>query len=183
MSALQHPSFEIPCCTRLSAGRLALALESLAPLCPCSAQTPGVVTRALDATPRSQSAFGVRVRRPPSAYAGWSSRRSLACRDRNKGVQPGKRHKQAKDRGPVRVSGLNKGVESLKAALDEAEEQIPDAVAALKTVGMLCVRVKRTNPNSFSNHSWGTALDLFFGSAVIPQGKPKTYRGILQLVP
>ena len=54
------------------------------------------------------------------------------------------------DDGPVRVSGLNKGVESLKAALDEAEEQIPDVVAALKTAGMLCVRVKRTNANSFS---------------------------------
>jgi hypothetical protein len=65
------------------------------------------------------------------------------------------------DDGPVRVSGLNKGVESLKAALDEAEEQIPDVVAALKTAGMLCVRVKRTNPNSFSNHGWGSALDLF----------------------
>ena len=47
------------------------------------------------------------------------------------------------DDGGVRVSGLNKGVESLKAALDEAEEQIPDVVAALKTAGMLCVRVKR----------------------------------------
>jgi len=87
------------------------------------------------------------------------------------------------DVGPFRVSGLDKGVESLKAALDEAEEQIPNVVAALKTAGMLCVRVKRTNPNSFSNHSWGTALDLFFGSAVIPQREPKTYRGILQLVP
>src|SRR5215207_2201380 len=98
MSALQHPSFEIPCCTRLSAGRLALALESLAPLCPCSAQTLGVVTRALDATPRSQSAFGVRVRRPPSAYADGFRGGLWRAGTEDKGVQPGKRRIQAKDR-------------------------------------------------------------------------------------
>ena len=48
---------------------------------------------------------------------------------------------------------------------------------------MLCVRHKRNNPNSFSNHSWGTAIDLFFGSAVVPQGVRKTERGCLLLAP
>src|SRR5215204_1411473 len=84
MSALQHPSFEIPCCPRLSAGSLALALESLAPLCPCSAQTLGVVTRAL----RDASlAERVRCSRASSAQClrRWFSRRSLACRDRRQG--------------------------------------------------------------------------------------------------
>ena len=87
------------------------------------------------------------------------------------------------DVGPFKVSGLDIAVSALKAALDEAEEQIPNVVATLKTAGMLCVRHKRNNPISFSNHSWGTAIDLFYGEDVIPQGSTKTYRGILQLAP
>jgi hypothetical protein len=87
------------------------------------------------------------------------------------------------DVGPFKVSGLDIAVQSLKAAFDEAEAQIPNVVAAVKSDGMLCVRHKRGNPNSFSNHSWGTAIDLFFGSAAVPQGVQKTYRGCLQLAP
>lgn len=44
-------------------------------------------------------------------------------------------------------------------------------------------RHKRNNRNSFSNHSWGTAIDLFFGTDVVPQGVRKTDRGCLLLVP
>jgi D-alanyl-D-alanine carboxypeptidase len=85
--------------------------------------------------------------------------------------------------GPFRVTGLDLAVDLLKAAFDEAAQQIPDVVAAAKTAGMLCVRHKRNNPNSFSNHSWGTAIDLFFGSDVVPQGVKKTERGCLLLAP
>jgi hypothetical protein len=87
------------------------------------------------------------------------------------------------DVGPFKVSGLDVAVQSLKAVFDEAEEQIPNVVAAVKNDGMLCVRHKRTNANSFSNHSWGTAIDLFFGSDAVPQGSAKTHRGCLQLAP
>jgi hypothetical protein len=87
------------------------------------------------------------------------------------------------DVGPFKVSGLDIAVKSLKAVFDEAEEQIPNVVAVVKNDGMLCVRHKRKNPNSFSNHSWGTAIDLFFGTQAVPQGTPKTHRGVLQLVP
>jgi D-alanyl-D-alanine carboxypeptidase len=86
--------------------------------------------------------------------------------------------------GPFRVTGLDVAVESLKAVFAEAEEQIPNVVAQAKSEGMLCVRHKRTNPNSFSNHSWGTAIDLRFGDRdVVPQGIKKTHRGNLQLAP
>ena len=85
--------------------------------------------------------------------------------------------------GPFRVTGLDVAVDLLKAAFDEAGQQIPDVVAAVKTAGMLCVRHKRNNPNSFSNHSWGTAIDLFFGTDVVPQGVKKTHRGCLLLAP
>lgn len=85
--------------------------------------------------------------------------------------------------GPFRVTGLDVAIDALKAAFDEADQQIPDVVAAAKTAGMLCVRHKRNNPNSFSNHSWGTAIDLFFGRDVVPQGVRKTERGCLLLAP
>ena len=85
--------------------------------------------------------------------------------------------------GPFRVTGLDIAVDLVKAAFAEAEQQIPDVVAAVKTAGMLCVRHKRNNPNSFSNHSWGTAIDIFFGTDVVPQGVQKTHRGCLLLAP
>jgi hypothetical protein len=85
--------------------------------------------------------------------------------------------------GPFKVSGLDIAVQLLKAVFDEAEQQIPNIVAAVKSDGMLCVRHKRMNPNSFSNHSWGTAIDLFFGAAAVDQGVHKTQRGCLQLAP
>ncbi|SEE00411.1 D-alanyl-D-alanine carboxypeptidase [Rhizobiales bacterium GAS188] len=87
------------------------------------------------------------------------------------------------DVGPFKVSGLDIAVTSLKAVFTEAEEQIPNVIAAVKNDGMLCVRHKRNNPNSFSNHSWGTAIDLFFGDAAVPQGVAKTHRGCQQLAP
>jgi hypothetical protein len=87
------------------------------------------------------------------------------------------------DVGPFKVSGLDIAVASLKLVFADASQQIPEVVAAVKTAGMLCVRHKRTNPNSFSNHSWGSAIDIFFGSGVVPQGSHKTHRGCLQLVP
>ncbi len=85
--------------------------------------------------------------------------------------------------GPLKVSGLDIAVAGLKAALSDAQAALPDVVAALKTDGMLCVRHKHTNPNSFSNHSWGTAIDLFFGKDVVDMGVPKTHRGLAQLAP
>jgi hypothetical protein len=87
------------------------------------------------------------------------------------------------DVGPFKVSGLDIAVASLKEVFAEAEEQIPNVVAGVKSDGMLCVRHKRANRNSFSNHSWGTAIDLFFGDAAVPQGDPETHRGCLQLAP
>src|ERR1700690_3315153 len=71
--------------------------------------------------------------------------------------------------GPFKVSGLDIAVNSLKAVFVDATAQIPAVRSALKNDGMLCVRQQRGNPNSFSNHSWGAAIDLFFGSAAVPQ--------------
>jgi len=87
------------------------------------------------------------------------------------------------DVGPFRVNGLDIAVDALKAVFDEARATMPEVVAAVKTEGMLCVRHKRNDANSFSNHSWGAAIDLFFGRDVVPQGVRKTHRGVLKLAP
>jgi D-alanyl-D-alanine carboxypeptidase len=89
----------------------------------------------------------------------------------------------AVDVGPFKVSGLDFAVDLLKQVFEEAQQQIPDVVASVKTAGMLCVRAKRTNPNSFSNHSWGTAIDLYFGKDVVPQKVQQCHQGCLQLAP
>ena len=80
------------------------------------------------------------------------------------------RIKSGVDVGPFKVSGLDFAVESLRQIFAEVEEKRPHVFKEVKTAGMLCVRHRRSNPARFSNHSWGAAIDLFFGTSVVPQG-------------
>jgi hypothetical protein len=81
------------------------------------------------------------------------------------------------DVGPFKVNGLDFAVESLRQIFAEAKQTMPQVFDEVKSAGMLCVRARKTNPNRFSNHSWGTTIDLFFGSGVVPQGKRLAHRG------
>jgi len=87
------------------------------------------------------------------------------------------------DVGPFKVSGLDFAVESLRQIFGEVRQQQPAVFQEIKTAGVLCVRSRRGNPSRFSNHSWGTAIDLFVGKAVVPQGTPLTHRGIFLIFP
>lgn len=89
------------------------------------------------------------------------------------------------DVGPFKVSGMRAAAELLKAALDEVKSLSPEVHKALRNdgLGMQCVRHRRHNQNGFSNHSWGTAIDLKFGDSEVDFGKPKTQRGFLALYP
>jgi hypothetical protein len=87
------------------------------------------------------------------------------------------------DVGPFKVSGLDFAVESLRQIFAEVQQQMPDVFAEVKTAGMLCVRHRRKSNMLFSNHSFGTAIDLFFGKAVVPQGVHLAHRGNLLLFP
>jgi len=84
---------------------------------------------------------------------------------------------------PPPVSGLDFAVESIRQVFAEVEVKLPQVFREVKTAGMLCVRHRRSNPARFSNHSWGAAIDLYFGTGVVPQGKALTHRGILLLAP
>lgn len=83
--------------------------------------------------------------------------------------------------GPFKVSGLDYAVESLAQVFTEIEHLNPNVFSQVKTAGMLCVRHIRHNPAHYSNHSWGCAIDLYFGSGVVAQSKQLTQRGFLYL--
>jgi hypothetical protein len=87
------------------------------------------------------------------------------------------------DVGPFKVSGMNYAVESLRQVLDDVKQQSPEVYNAVKTVGMICVRGIRHNPTHYSNHSWGTAIDIYFGKGVLAQGVHLAQRGNYLLFP
>jgi hypothetical protein len=87
------------------------------------------------------------------------------------------------DLGPFRVYGLDYAIESLKLIFSEDRKELPDVYKDVKTAGVLSVRHIRKNPNSYSNHSWGTAIDIYFGDSVVPQGIAECHRGVLLLYP
>lgn len=92
-----------------------------------------------------------------------------------------KRVKYKVDVGPFVVSGLDVAVETLVQLFAEVKKDLPDLYQEVKTTGLLCVRHRKSNPARYSNHSWGCSIDLYFGVAVVPQGKPTTHRGNLLL--
>lgn len=87
------------------------------------------------------------------------------------------------DLGSFRVYGLDYAIESLTLIFSEVRKDLPEVYRDVKTAGVLCVRHIRNNPNSYSNHSWGTAIDIYFGDKVIPQGVDMCHRGVMLLYP
>lgn len=94
-----------------------------------------------------------------------------------------KRLKFGVDVGPFKVSGLDFAVESLRQIFAEVQQQLPDVFKAVKSDGMLCVRHRRLSSVLFSNHSFGTAIDLFFGTEAVPQRVHLAHRGNVLLFP
>src|ERR1044071_3571367 len=62
--------------------------------------------------------------------------------------------------GPFRVTGLKPAVDSLTQVFADLKAENPDLHAVLRSAGMLCCRAVRGSTSNFSNHSWGTAIDL-----------------------
>jgi hypothetical protein len=94
-----------------------------------------------------------------------------------------KRVRQRFDVGPFKVTGLDYAVESLLQVFADVRKDNQQLYDQVKNDGMLCVRARRQNPGHYSNHSWGTAIDLYFGTAVVPQGVGSAHRGNLLLAP
>jgi hypothetical protein len=87
------------------------------------------------------------------------------------------------DVGPFRVTGWKPAVDSLRVIFAEIKNEMPEVFAQVQTAGMSCVRHVRQNPSRFSNHSWGTAVDVFFGSDVDDTGDGMCQAGLLKMAP
>lgn len=84
--------------------------------------------------------------------------------------------------GPFRVTGLKPAVDELKVIFARVKREKPDLYSQLGTPGMLCVRTVRGGSN-FSNHSWGTAIDLKINGKLDQRGDNRTQLGLKQLYP
>jgi hypothetical protein len=87
------------------------------------------------------------------------------------------------DVGPFRVTGWKPAVDSLRIIFAEIKAEMPEVFAQVQTAGMSCVRHVRQNPGRFSNHAWGTAVDVFFGADVDDVGDGMCQAGLLKMAP
>lgn len=84
--------------------------------------------------------------------------------------------------GPFRVTGLKEAVASLKKIFAKVKSDKPALYDQLGSSGMLCVRKVRGS-SSFSNHSWGTAIDININKKLDAAGDKKTQVGLKELYP
>ncbi|HYJ80700.1 MAG TPA: M15 family metallopeptidase [Longimicrobiaceae bacterium] len=89
--------------------------------------------------------------------------------------------------GPFSVTGIRPAVDALQRIFTRVKAEQPDVFRVVGTAGVLCCRrVRRASgppsPN-FSNHSWGTAIDLTIKSRLDPRGDGKTQLGVALLAP
>ncbi len=85
--------------------------------------------------------------------------------------------------GPFRVTGLSPAVDALTRVFAAVQSARPDLYAALGTAGMLCVRYVRGSTTNFSNHSWGTAIDMTIGGVLTQRGSTTVTQGLVDLAP
>jgi D-alanyl-D-alanine carboxypeptidase len=84
--------------------------------------------------------------------------------------------------GPFRVTGLRPAVSAIRRVFDQVKTDKPDLYQQLGTEGMLCVRKVRGR-SDFSNHSWGTAIDIKINNQLDARGDQKTQVGLKELYP
>ncbi|MBD1929708.1 VCBS repeat-containing protein [Trichocoleus sp. FACHB-90] len=90
--------------------------------------------------------------------------------------------------GPFELTGLKPVVDAVQRIIDKVEVENPELYGQLTEAGMLCVRAKRTVEgellDEFSNHSWGTAIDIRIGNfAYDLEADGQTYQGLVDLYP
>ena len=95
---------------------------------------------------------------------------------------------RTQDVGPFRVTGHRLALESLRRVFHLVKGAKPQLFAQVGSAGMLCSRAVR-GPGSpdpkrwkFSNHAWGTAIDLTFGYTD-RVGDGMCQAGLLELYP
>jgi hypothetical protein len=90
--------------------------------------------------------------------------------------------------GPFRVTGVRPAVDAMERVFTAVKRGEPDLYPDLGTAGVLCCRRIRTLPGrppsrNWSNHSWGTAIDMMVKGALDPRGDGKTQLGVARIAP
>lgn len=87
------------------------------------------------------------------------------------------------DVGPFRLTGHKTFLGILSDIFQEIIVHDPDLYAQIHTAGCLCCRHIRGIPAAYSNHSFGTAVDVYFGKTNDFVGDGKCQLGLLALYP
>jgi hypothetical protein len=85
--------------------------------------------------------------------------------------------------GPFKATGLKPAVEALTRVFAAIKAAKPDLYAVLTTAGMTCCRAVRGSTTNFSNHSWGTAIDMSIHGKLTPLGSQKVQQGLVDMAP
>jgi D-alanyl-D-alanine carboxypeptidase len=87
-----------------------------------------------------------------------------------------------KDVGPFSVTGVKPAVNAVARVMEKVKKDNPRLYSQLGSAGMLCVRKVRGG-SEFSNHSWGTTIDLKINGKLDERGDGKTQLGLKKLYP
>jgi hypothetical protein len=85
--------------------------------------------------------------------------------------------------GPFKVTGLKPAVDALTNVFTAIKAQKPDLYAVITTAGMTCCRAVRGSTTNYSNHSWGTAIDLGINGVLTPLGSQTVQQGLVDAAP
>lgn len=88
-----------------------------------------------------------------------------------------------KNVGPFKVTGLQLLLNELAEIFDSVRQQNQELYHQAGTKGMLCCRAVRGSKTNYSNHSWGSAVDICFGGKSDEVGDGKAEAGMLALYP
>jgi len=91
----------------------------------------------------------------------------------------------SEDVGPFRVYALRPFVDALTRVFTRVQRDNPSLYQSLSSAGALCCRpIKKsdgTAGSSYSNHSWGVAIDIKIDGELDRRGDGMTQRGLLEL--
>lgn len=88
-----------------------------------------------------------------------------------------------KDVGPFFARGLSPAVASLTLVFADLKRDHPILHDLIGTEGMTCCRAVRGSTTHWSNHSWGTAVDLTIGGILAPLNATKIPYGLIAAYP
>jgi hypothetical protein len=84
--------------------------------------------------------------------------------------------------GPIHATGREEALTSLASILERVKKDLPDLYKVLGTQGMYVLRNIRGR-SCYSNHSWGTAIDVTVDGLLVPLGSSSSCKGLDALVP